>query len=257
MTEPVEMLIDCGNQRCRVWRAGAGEPLVFLPGVGGLPKWPAFLDALAETHEVFAISPPGFPGGGVADDYIHIFEWALAVDEIIGGLGIVRPTLVGASVGGALAAELAAIWPEKFARVVLIAPYGGFDEAEPSVDAWAQRPGREGELLCLTPGRYNELIDAPADADPVEWKVLQIRADSTAARFLWPLGDTGVLGRLRRWRGPTLLLRGSQDRVLPPSYLGHFAASLGGARCDEIEDAGHLAYLDQPRACADAIARFQ
>ena len=78
-----------------------------------------------------------------------------------------------------------------------------------------------------------------------------------AARFLFPFGETGVAKRLHRIVQPTLLVRGAADRVIPASYVTRFAAGIAGpTREAVIDDAGHLAELDQPEALAREINAF-
>jgi pimeloyl-ACP methyl ester carboxylesterase len=83
------------------------------------------------------------------------------------------------------------------------------------------------------------------------------RAAEAAARAFWPLGNTRLARRLPYIAAPTLILWGSEDRVLPRSYAGVIAGAIGAkAEVRIIEGAGHLAELDQPDAVAAAILSF-
>ena len=75
--------VTVAGHPCRVLEAGAGSPVVYLAGIGGLPKWSPFLDALSTTHRVIAPSLPGFPG---APDFRHLddyHEWVVATLELL------------------------------------------------------------------------------------------------------------------------------------------------------------------------------
>jgi len=160
-------------------------------------------------------------------------------------------------VGGAIAADVAALWPHKVRRLALIGPYGLFDAATPVQDVFALAPGALPATLCVDPERYTALHAAPEGADPVEWDIVQVRAMEAAARILWPLGDTRLARRLGRILAPTLLLWGAEDRVVPPAYAERFAAGIRGrTRTRLIPKAGHLADLDQPDAVAKALLSF-
>src|SRR5262245_34352045 len=139
MSGPETLTIDINGFPTRVWRKGSGPRIGFLAGYGGLPKWIPFLDRLAESRTVVVPSLPGFPGGDrghtVLDSHL---DWVLAVRDTVDKAGLAGADLVGSSVGGSLAAEVAAIWPEKVARLVLIAPFGLYDENHPPADPWAQ-----------------------------------------------------------------------------------------------------------------------
>ena len=88
-------------------------------------------------------SLPGFPGGDrghtVLDSHL---DWVLAVRQLLEKAGLDGADLAGSSVGGSLAAEIAAIWPRSVRRLALIAPFGLFDESDPATDPWAQRAAR-------------------------------------------------------------------------------------------------------------------
>ena len=141
MSEPDTATVDINGFATRVWRKGSGPRIGFLAGYGGLPRWVPFLDRLAETRTVIVPSLPGFPGGDrghtVLDTHL---DWVLAVRDLIDKAGLAGADLVGSSVGGSFAAEVAAIWPDKVARLALIAPFGLFDEKDPATDPWAQKP---------------------------------------------------------------------------------------------------------------------
>ena len=64
MSAPRERLVQVAGGECRIWEKGEGEPLGVLPGLGGLPRWAPFLDALAQERRVIVPSLPGFPGSG-------------------------------------------------------------------------------------------------------------------------------------------------------------------------------------------------
>lgn len=259
MADPTRYEVSVGGHASRVLELGEGPPVVFLAGIGGLPKWPPFLDALASTRHVFAPSLPGFPG---AEEFRHLDElidWVVATVELLEALELEEFDLVASSVGAALAAEAAALMGSKVRRLVLIAPFGSYDEAHPTADIWAQHPAPDTipKLLCNHPERFASLWEMPQGDDPVEWQIVRTRATEAAARFLFPLGNTGVLKRLHRISAPTLLLRGSDDRVMPAIYQERFASALGGAvTCETLADAGHLAEIDAPEACARMVNAF-
>jgi pimeloyl-ACP methyl ester carboxylesterase len=258
MTEPETLTIDINGFASRVWRKGSGPRIGFLAGYGGLPKWIAFLDRLAEKRTVIVPSLPGFPGGGrghtVLDTHL---DWVLAARELIDKSGLAGADLIGSSVGGSLAAEVAAIWPEKVRRLALIAPFGFCDANEPAIDPWAQRADELAARMTARPEVYKALKEMPAGANSVEWPIEQTRAAEAAARVFWPLGNTRVERRLPLIKAPTLVLWGAEDRLMPRSYADTIASAIGaGTEVRIIPGAGHLAELDQPDAVAAAILGF-
>lgn len=255
MREAETSTVEINGFHSRIWRKGSGPLLGFIAGFGGLPRWVPFLDALAEHRTVVVPSLPGFPGGerghSVLDSHL---DWLLAVRQLLEAAGLGGADLAASSVGAALAADAAALWPGMVRKLALIAPFGLYDEAEPPADPWAQRADRLPGLLCADPEAWMALKAVPEGANSVEWPIEQTRANEAAARFLWPLGNTGLAKRLPLITAPTLLIWGEQDRVMPRRYAERFARGLGGPQALRlIPGAGHLAELDQPEATARAI----
>jgi pimeloyl-ACP methyl ester carboxylesterase len=257
VTAPEERSVLAFGERCRVLEKGSGEPIGFLGGLRGLPRWTPFLDRLAERRRVVAPSLPGFPGALGHQRLDDLADWVSATLDLIEASGLEGSDLVGASVGAMLAAEVAAFSHATLRRLVLIAPFGLFDPAEPVADLWAQRANELPELLSARPDRLAEALAPPPDEDAGEFALALHRANEAAARLLWPLADLGIAKRLHRVRTPTLLVWGSRDRVVPPSYAKRFAASISGwVEIRQIEGAGHVAEIDAPDEVAAAVLAF-
>jgi pimeloyl-ACP methyl ester carboxylesterase len=202
-------------------------------------------------------SLPGFPGGLGHERLDDLPDWVAATLDLLEGAGLGGADLVGLSVGGALAAEVAAFSPASVRRLALVAPFGLFDEGEPVADVWAQRMTELPALLCARPERLAAALSPPAGMEALEWQILQMRASEAAARLLWPTGELGLRKRLHRIRIPTLLVWGAEDRVVPASYAKRFAAAIAGpTRVVTVPGAGHVADLDAPEALADALLDF-
>ncbi len=255
MAEPETTTVELNGFSSRVWRKGSGPTLGFLAGFGGLPRWIPFLDALAKERTVIVPSLPGFPGGerghSVLDSHL---DWVLAAQLLVHRAGLDGADLVGSSVGGSLAAEIAAIWPQSVRRLALIAPFGLFDEKDPMTDPWAQRAPDVPGLMCADPTKWEWLKAEPEGQNSPEWPIEQVRAGEAAARIFWPLGNTKLEKRLKLITAPTLLLWGEEDRIVPRSYADKFAKGIAGkSEIRVIPGAGHLAELDKPEDVAQAI----
>ncbi|MDR3537102.1 MAG: alpha/beta fold hydrolase [Acetobacteraceae bacterium] len=258
MSEPETLTVDVNGFPTRVWRRGSGPKIGFLAGFGGLPRWVPFLDELARTRTVIVPSVPGFPGGDrghtVLDTHL---DWLLAVHALLEKSDLLGADLVGSSVGGSLAAEMAALWPQSVRKLALIAPFGLFQDNDPPTDPWAQRGDAVPGLMCADPEVWKVLKTPPEGANSIEWPIEQTRAAEAAARIFWPLGNTRIEKRLHLIVAPTLLLWGEQDQVMPRSYAEIFAKGIAGpTQIKVIPGAGHLAELDKPADVAQAILSF-
>ena len=254
MSAVSERNVTVNGLPCRVWEKGSGAPVFYLAGFGGLLRWTPFLDRLAEHRRVVAPSLPGFPGATGLDRLDTLVDWISATLDLLEGAGMAGADLIGASVGGTLAAEVAAMSPALVRRLVLIAPFGLYDRSAPPADPWAQKPGTLPALLCADAKTYTDLMAPPEGIAPEEWSIITTRASEAAARLLWPLSDTRLERRLHRIRCPTLIAWGAADRVLPPAYAERFAKGISGkASVAVIPGAGHLADLDAPGRVAEAV----
>lgn len=249
-----ERSVGVNGAPCRIWEKGRGSPVFHLAGFGGLPRWTPFLDRLAERHRVVAASLPGFPGATGHDRLDMPLDWVTATLDLLEGAGLTGGDLIGASVGGALAAEVAALAPALVRRLVLIAPFGLYDRHMPPADLWAQKPGTLPALLFADAKAAAGFASPPEGAAAEDWAIIASRASEAAARLLWPLGDTRLERRLHRIRCPTLVVWGAEDKVLSPRYAERFSERIAGKTTIAIiPGAGHLAELDAPARVAEAV----
>ena len=247
---PQTSTVEVNGFPCRVWTKGSGAKLGFLAGLGGLPRWLPFLDRLAETRTVIAPSLPGYPGGSGHSELDSHLDWVLAVRQLIDKTGLAGADLVGASVGGAFAAEMAAIFPGHVRRLALIAPFGLFDDKRTG-----GRPVGAAQGQCRRPDvrRRREMErrwwPLPEGANSIEWPIEMTRASEAAARAFWPLGNTRLEKRLGLIAAPTLILWGDRDAILPPAYATKFAAGINGAT--QVADRGRCrpSRLPRPARC--------
>lgn len=254
---PSERRVTVNGSACRIWEKGEGEPLGYLPGLAGAPRWSPFMERLARSRRVIVPSVPGFPGALGHDRLDDLPDWIAATLDLLEAAGLAGADLVGASVGGLLAAEVAAFARSTVRRLVLVAPFGLFDAREPVADVFARKPREVAALLCARPEALVAQQEMPPGEDPAEWTITLARASEAAARILWPLGERGLAKRLHRIRVPTLVVWGENDRVIPPSYAERFAGGIGpSATIRRIPGAGHLADLDAPDEVAGAIEAF-
>jgi len=257
MTDLKERYVETPSGPARVWEKGEGPLVGFFAGLGGLPRWLPALDLLAAEHKVVAPSLPGYPGGAPYEHLDGHLDWILAAVDTLSASGAWGGDLIGCSVGGALAAEVAALRPDAVRRLVLIAPFGLFDPEFPGTDIFAQR-NAEAQIASLSakPDDYGTYVTA-AKGNDVEGSLTMLRADMAASRLLWPLGDTRLAKRLPRIKHSTLILWGAEDKIIPPSYAERFGDLIAGpVQIEHIAGAGHKVEFDAPEAVAASISAF-
>ena len=258
------------ERRIRLWQdkietrvevSGDGPPLVFLHGPWGMRGDRDFLERLATAYRIYA---PAHPGTSAGDpDAIHQLDewWDLVVyyGELFDRLGLDAPALVGHSFGGMLACEIAAAMPGRASRLALIAPLGLWRDDLP-VKNWMILPEeqRRGTLFADPDGAAAERFFAlPADpAARIEAQAGFIWSQACTGKFVWPIPDKGLKKRIHRIAVPSLIIWGTEDRVIAPAYAEEFAQRIPGARIALIDRAGHLPHLEQPQEVAGLLRGF-
>ena len=243
------------KRRLRLWQGtietdvevlGSGPSLVYLHGPWGLGVDQPFIEALASSHTVYAPRHPGTTPGD--PDAIHrvdsLHDLLVYYAELLDALGLESVALMGHSVGGMLACELAAALPRSVSQLVLIAPVGLWRDDSP-VRNWMILPEADlrAALFADPSGACADTFFAqPAEAEP---RAERIWALACTAKFVWPIPDRGLARRIHRVAAPTLIVWGTQDGIVPPVYADEFARRITGAQVARVEAAGHLPHLEQ------------
>ena len=246
--------------RSAVREAGSGAPLVYLHGAGGLLPEEPLLDLLAEHFHVYAPVWPGYgeePGEELLEDML---DFTLHGWDVVDALGLERTRLVGHSMGGMIAAEMACLNPERVERLALLAPAGLWLDEHPQADLFAATPFELPALLFADAEQGQRLLTQGLDFSSNEalsdFMVGNSRRLGTAGKILFPIPNRRLSKRLYRLRAELLLLWGAEDRLIPPLYAKAWSELVPQARTVTVEDAGHMLPLEQPSAVADALASF-
>lgn len=262
MSQAKERFVSVNGSNCRVLEKGEGKPLVVISGYGGLPRWDAFHELLSAKRKVIAPSWPGQFGSERGHEKLHNpLDWLAMVQDLIAACGVAAPAdIVATSVAGMLASELAAASSAALGKLVLVGSYGLYDDAEPTVNLFAQSPAIRTKLMVADQDRYKAVFAADPDApveEQEEWAMLAYRCDEAVARLVWPFGNVGLERRIHRITTPTLLIWGEKDQLVPTSYATRFSEGISGpTRTEIVKDAGHLANVDQPEVVAKLVLDF-
>jgi pimeloyl-ACP methyl ester carboxylesterase len=259
MSDLAERVVQVSGGPCRIWEKGDGELLGVFHGLGGCPRWTPFLEQLSRTRRVVVPSLPGFAGAGDQHRQIdgHLM-WISSTLDLIEAAGLAGADIAAASVAGMLVADAVALAPGLVRRLVLAAPYGLYDNDDPTANVFATTSEEAVELQTSHPDRYAEAFGPPEDPEQsAEFQLLQYRASEAAARIVWPFGERGLATRLHRIRVPVLLLWGAEDRIVQSSYAKRFASGLAGpVETYMVPGAGHQVWVDDPDASAQAVRNF-
>jgi pimeloyl-ACP methyl ester carboxylesterase len=246
--------------RVRVGEAGQGAPLVFLHGAGGLFAENPFLDRLAQRYRVFAPELPGYgesTGEGLLEDML---DFALHGWDVITALGLTRPHLVGHSMGGMIAAEMACLAPQSLGKLVLVGSAGLWIDEHPIPDIFSLLPFEFADLLFHDRAAGESLLTGGFDlsnADALmEFYIANQKRLSMAGKIMFPIPNRRLAKRLYRLTTPTLLVWGKSDRLIPPVYADRFQSLIPHAELIVVDAAGHMVPYEQPEAFVAHVTGF-
>jgi pimeloyl-ACP methyl ester carboxylesterase len=248
-----------------VHRGGQGEPLLYLHSASAeATMWGEAFERLAERFDVIVPAHPGFPGSGGIDRIQHVGDVVLHYVDLLDALGIRRAHVVGSSLGGWIAAELASLYPERVGGLVLVGAAGLWIEGAPIAEVFGILPDQLAERLFHDQqhpvAQMLHAAGASALTAPPPDDVLLAFHQSTeaTARIAWNpyFHNPALERRLDRVRAPTLLLWGAEDKLIPRAHAERYRERIAGAVVETIPHCGHLPVLEQPEAFARHVAEF-
>jgi pimeloyl-ACP methyl ester carboxylesterase len=244
----------------RYIEGGKGAPLVFLHGAGGVMVTDPFLAKLAEKYHVYAPLLPGYGDSEQCNELRDMLDFTLHHWDVVDALGLKDPVLVGHSMGGMIAAEMAAVQPHDVSRLALIAPAGLWLDAFPIPDLFSTMPFEMPKLLFHNVEAGTQMLTAGLDmSDPKflqNYLVTNARQLGMAGRILFPVPERGLSARLYRVRAKTILIWGDSDKLIVPAYAHAFKKGIEGSELVAIPEAGHMVTLEKPDSIVAAIARL-
>jgi pimeloyl-ACP methyl ester carboxylesterase len=232
-------------------------------------QWRANMDALASAHRVFAVDLMGFGfSSRVTAPVYSMKRLARSIREFMDAQGIPRASIVGHSLGGAVALEFAHDFPERVEKLVLIAPATYLLQWRPELRWARQLPfvprALIGWTLTSRRARGRALRDAlgdPARFDAAELarRIRPLRVRGTADALVAMLESphhSDLPQDLARVTAPTLIVWGEKDRAVPRRHGTYHARALPHARLVVIENAGHLPQYEYPDQVNRLILEF-
>jgi pimeloyl-ACP methyl ester carboxylesterase len=254
MTEPTKTTLNVRGCNIALMRGGAGRSLLFLHAGGGA-GWLPFLSDLAARHDVIVPEHPGFGASDTPDWLDNIQDLTRFYLDFLDQLDLSNVDLVGSSLGGWVAAELAVRNTRRLNSLTLIGSAGIHVPGVPQVDTFLLSDEQLIHSLFDDAKRIEAMI---AEAKRPELEDIILKNRTTTAKLVWqPRSyDPHLHKWLRRIDVPTHLIWGANDRLFPKDYAFAFQKLIPGSSVSIIPDSGHLPHIEQREAFVTALEGF-
>jgi pimeloyl-ACP methyl ester carboxylesterase len=250
MAGVTETMLSVAGCAVSVKRAGQGAPLLFLHGDGGAPRWLPFMAALAERFDVIVPEHPGFGRSETPEWLDTIGDLAFFYLDFIKRLELERVHLVGSSMGGWIAAELAVRSTHDLASLTLIGPVGIHVKGVQKADIFLWSHEQLTRNLFVDPTFADVILKMVVSEEEQDQRLKNALA---VAKLGWQprLYNPHLAKWLHRIDVPTLIAWGDSDKIVPPAYGPAFRDLIPGSRLQVFERCGHLPHAE----CGDEFVR--
>jgi pimeloyl-ACP methyl ester carboxylesterase len=248
-----EETVDVAGMETQVLKGGSGAPLLVLHAAGGNPGWLPYHQALSQRFTVSAPSHPGY-------DKTPRPQWVRTITDVahfylglMETLGLKQVSLIGFGMGGWIAAEIAAMCPERLKGIVLVNAAG----VKPRV-------GEIAEVLMVPPDdvqklAYYDISKAPnLDELSDEQQAVQWNNREMASRLCWTpyMHNPSLPDYLKLVRVPALIVWGKNDGIVPISCAEIYHEVLQGSTLHVIDQCGHVPQIEKPDEFLEVTQSF-
>jgi pimeloyl-ACP methyl ester carboxylesterase len=240
-----QSFVEVDGCRINLRRGGSGEPLLFLHGASGAPVILPFMEKLAARFDVLV---PEHPGYGRSDEprwLDNIHDVAYFYLDFLKQLGLRNVTLVGNSMGGWMAMEIAVRDTSRLKSLVLVSPAGVSAPGVQPADIFLMPEEQLIRNLFHDQRLAEARLAVPATPESVD---IALKNKHATARLAWEprLHDPHLPKWLHRIDVPVKIIWGGEDRILPVAFLEHFRKLMPQAQIHVIDAAGHLPHVEKP-----------
>ena len=243
MTSHTETTLTVDGCTIRVMRKGQGAPLLFLHGATGAPRWLPFMDSLSEEFDVIVPEHPGFGGSDDPDWLDGMEDLAFFYLDLIEHMGLRPVHLVGTSLGGWAAAEMAVRDARALKSLTLVAPAGINVPGVARGDMFMWSPEETAQKLFHDPS-WAAKVPVPANDDEM---LVALKNRMTTAKLGWSprMHNPNLRKWLHRIKVPTLILWGDDDKLLPADYGTAYRDLIPNSTLQIIAACGHLPHVEK------------
>ena len=238
-----------------VRRGGAGEPLLILHAMGGAPQPSPFLDLLSAQYELIIPDHPGFGQSGTPDWLHCVGDLAFHYLDFLEALNLLGTRVVGISLGGWIAGEIAIRNPAAFRAISLLAPAGLCADPSGVANVFEMNPPELIRSLYFDQSIADRQLGVPPP--PALAEAMSRNRGTSRKVASDPLLFSPELERwIHRIQTPTQIIWGRQDKLISSLYAEVWQAALPHAELELLESCGHLPNVERPDRTAQLILDF-
>jgi pimeloyl-ACP methyl ester carboxylesterase len=251
-TEPDWIEVD--GLRVAYRRTGEGPATLYLHGAGLTRMWLPLYERLSQSLDLLVPEHPGY-GETEMPEWLDGFDdLVIHYDSLLDALRLERVHVIGYSLGGWIAAELAVFHPHRLESLTLVTPIGLRVPGKPPGDVFAMDPEKLFMTMFNDPTNAAQVAPDLESLDEIEHQFGEM---ATMARLAWnPRFDPKLERRLPRVSCPALVVRAEHDRLVPDEIAERYAELIEGARIETVPGTGHAVIVEQPDKTADLITAF-
>ena len=250
-----QRFIDVDGCKLNLRRGGSGEPLLYLHEAGGAPAVLPFMEKLAERFDVLVPEHPGFGASDEPGWLENMHDLAYFYLDVLESLELRGVHLVGSSLGGWLALEMAVRDASRLKSLVLVGPAGISVPGVSPGDVFLWSPEELARNLFFDPALAEKMLAQPVTPELLD---VSLKNRHTVARLGWEprMHDPFLHKWLHRVNVPVKIVWGEADKILPVAYAREFKRLMPGAEIDIIPRCGHLPQAERPEEFCDIVMRF-
>jgi 3-oxoadipate enol-lactonase len=259
--------VDVAGNELYYERRGSGDPLVLIMGMSGnSTHWDEpFAELLEQRFELLMLDNRGIGRSAPVSADFTVADMAADTTAVMDAAGLERAHVMGISMGGMIAQELATATPERVRGLVLGCTYAGgpgSSLAGPDVMQRLAGPMMSGDREAAIRAGWEANVSRGFAAQDEHWNRFHEVATRHPApvdlimRQMGAIGQFDVSGRLASITAPTLVIHGTEDEMLSVRNAELIAEKIPGARLEILDGVGHLFFWEQPERSAQLVTEF-
>lgn len=246
-----DSFVEVDGCKVHLRRGGKGDPLLFLHGASGAPVVMPFMEKLAQRFDVLVPEHPGYGKSDEPEWLENIHDVAYFYLDFLKQLNLRNVTIVGSSMGGWMAMEIAVRDTSRLKSLVLVSPAGIAAPGVRAADIFLMPPEVLVRSLFVDQKLAEARLAAPEDVD------VALKNRHTTARLAWEprLHDPFLPKWLHRIDVPVKIVWGREDKILPVGISKELKRLMPRAELHVMDNVGHLPHAERVDEFVDIVCR--